>query len=67
VPQELESIGREQVADVLSGSGVMIVHAQYVTPVGDQPLAEMGPEKSGAAGNHDRLGDSVLHWGRYLC
>jgi hypothetical protein len=48
VTNELEPWITEEMRDVSSTSGIKVVHAQYLTACSEEPLAQVGTEKSGA-------------------
>jgi hypothetical protein len=53
VTDEFESIAPEQSLDVLDLAGLEIVDADDLIAPVEKPLAEMGPQKSGSAGDND--------------
>ena len=57
---ELEMRVVQQVDDVVLGAGEEVVHADHVVTVAEQPLAEVGAEKTGAAGDQDAFAQGVL-------
>jgi hypothetical protein len=55
VPHRLEQRRRQQMRDVVLAPGEVIVDAQDVVPLRQQPLAQMRAEKPGAAGHQNAL------------
>ena len=53
VPQQFEVPVRQQVLDILSRASEKIVNAQNLAPGLEQALAQVGSQKSGAAGDKD--------------
>jgi len=51
VAHQFEVVVVEQFDDVVLGAGEEVVDADDVVPLFQQPLAEMGAEKAGAAGD----------------
>ena len=51
--QQLEVRVVEQVLDVLAPAGEEVVQADDVVALGQQPVAEMGADEPGAAGDED--------------
>ena len=48
------------VGDVLQRPGLEVVEADHPVPVAEQPLAEMGPEEAGAAGDYAGAHGAIL-------
>jgi hypothetical protein len=51
--QQLEPRVGQQVPNIVLGAGEKIVHAQHVVSVRQQTLAQVRPEKTGAARNQN--------------
>jgi len=60
VAQQLETGIPDEMGDVVLGPAEEIVGAEHVAAVGDQPVAKVRAEESGAAGDEDAfmIGDS---------
>ena len=54
VAHQLEHRVAHQVGDVALGAGEVVVDAQHVVAVGEQPLAQVRAEEAGAAGDQHR-------------
>jgi hypothetical protein len=61
VAQQLEVAVRQCIAQVLLGAGVEVVHAQHLAPRGEQRLAQVRAEESGAAGDQRALTRRIFH------
>jgi len=55
VPQKLEALIVQQVADVLLGPCEEVVEADHVVAVGQEPLAEVRAYESSSASDQNRL------------
>ena len=61
VAHQLEVRPVHQVGDVGAAPGEVVVDAEHLVPLPDQPVAEMAAEKSRAAGDQNTPGDPVTH------
>ena len=59
VAHRLEMRVGQQVRDVVLAAGEIIVDAEHVVALGEQPLAQMRAEKTGAAGDQNAFGDDA--------
>ena len=53
VLDELEGRVADQVGDVVRRPGDEVVHPDHLVPLGDEPVAEMGAQEAGGAGDED--------------
>ena len=53
VPDHLEILKVEQMLDVLAAAGEEVVETDDVRPLGQEALAQVGPEEAGTAGNQN--------------
>src|SRR3954464_13631005 len=67
VPHRLEMRVAEQAGDIVLPPGEVIIDAEHVVALGAQPLAEIIPRESGAAGDeypfHDSTHYDDVPWG----
>jgi len=64
VVDELEVRAGAQVRDVVEVAGDQVVHGHHAVAFGEQPVAKMGAEEAGAAGDErDGLTGSGVHGG----
>ncbi len=59
VAQHLEELVVEQVHDIVARAGEVIVDAQHVMPIGQQPLAQMRAEKPSAARDQNPFAETL--------
>jgi hypothetical protein len=59
VPQQLEGRMRQEVLDVAPCAGEEVIDAKDFAALGQQPLAQVGPEEAGSAGDQDTLAQRV--------
>jgi hypothetical protein len=53
VAQKLEARVVQQVVDVLFAPGEEVVRAEHLVAVGEEPVAEVAPEKAGTPGDEN--------------
>jgi hypothetical protein len=66
MPEEFETVGAQQMPDVLLATGEEIIHAQHFATLLNQPVAQMRAEKAGAPGYQDGLVHCSAFGARYV-